>query len=93
MKKLIKKIAIGLTAVLMTVGLTACGGEKQDTTSAGGAATGGAETAGGQIVFGTNAEFPPFEFVAGSGTIDQYDGIDIAIAKQVFIFKWIRIVI
>ena len=82
MKKLIKKIAIGLTAVLMTVGLTACGGEKQDTTSAGGA-TEAAATSGGQIVFGTNAEFPPFEFVAGSGTIDQYDGIDIAIAKQI----------
>ena len=25
----------------------------------------------GVITFGTNAEFPPFEFVAGSGVIDQ----------------------
>ena len=37
----------------------------------------------GVLTFGTNAEFPPFEFVAGSGVIDQYDGIDIAIAKQI----------
>ena len=37
----------------------------------------------GVITFGTNAEFPPFEFVAGTGVIDQYDGIDMAIAKQI----------
>lgn len=37
----------------------------------------------GVLTFGTNAEFPPFEFVAGTGVIDQYDGIDIAIAKQI----------
>ena len=37
----------------------------------------------GVITFGTNAEFPPFEFVAGTGVIDQYDGIDLAIAKQI----------
>lgn len=35
------------------------------------------------LTFGTNAEFPPFEFVASSGVIDQYDGIDMAIAKQI----------
>lgn len=40
-------------------------------------------TTGGTLTFGTNAEFPPFEFVAGSGVIDQYDGIDMAIAKQI----------
>lgn len=37
----------------------------------------------GVLTFGTNAEFPPFEFVAASGAIDQYDGIDMAIAKQI----------
>lgn len=39
--------------------------------------------AGGTLTFGTNAEFPPFEFVSSSGVIDQYDGIDMAIAKQI----------
>lgn len=38
---------------------------------------------GGTLTFGTNAEFPPFEFVASNGVIDQYDGIDMAIAKQI----------
>ena len=33
--------------------------------------------------FGTNAEFPPFEFVAANGVIGLYDGIDMAIAKQI----------
>lgn len=36
-----------------------------------------------KIVFGTNAEFPPFEFISANGVIDTYDGIDIAIAKQI----------
>lgn len=38
---------------------------------------------GGTLTFGTNAEFPPFEFEAEDGIIGQYDGIDIAIAKQI----------
>ena len=78
MKKFMKKIAIGLTAMMMTFSLSACGDKKEETTAAG-----GQDAAGGQIVFGTNAEFPPFEFVSGSGIIDQYDGIDVAIAKQI----------
>ena len=36
-----------------------------------------------KLVFGTNAEFPPFEFVAAEGVIDTFDGIDMAIAKQI----------
>lgn len=42
-----------------------------------------APAAGGTLTFGTNAEFPPFEYVASSGVIDQYDGIDMAIAKNI----------
>ena len=37
----------------------------------------------GKIIFGTNPEFPPFEFVTAEGVIDTYDGIDMAIAKQI----------
>lgn len=36
-----------------------------------------------EIVFGTNAEFPPFEFVSSDGVIDEYDGIDMAIVKKI----------
>lgn len=38
---------------------------------------------GDKVVFGTNAEFPPFEFVKSNGIIEgKYDGIDMAIVKQ-----------
>lgn len=65
----IKKIAVTLLASAMLVAsLTGCGGKKNDSN---------------KIVFGTNAEFPPFEYVAGTGTIGEYDGIDIAIADKI----------
>lgn len=35
------------------------------------------------LVFGTNPEFPPFEFVTSEGVIDMFDGIDMAIAKKI----------
>ncbi len=37
------------------------------------------------IVMGTNAEFPPFEFIAddGEGIVDDFDGIDIAISQKI----------
>lgn len=38
---------------------------------------------GGVITFGTNPEFPPFEFITANGVIDEFDGIDMAIAKQI----------
>lgn len=37
-----------------------------------------------KITFGTNAEFPPFEFVSSTGgVIGEFDGIDMAIAKEI----------
>lgn len=38
---------------------------------------------GGTLTFGTSADFPPFEFMTDNGIIGQYDGIDMAIAKQI----------
>lgn len=35
------------------------------------------------LIVGTNAEFPPFEFVTSGGVIDDFDGIDMKIAKQI----------
>lgn len=35
------------------------------------------------IVFGTDAEFAPFEFVDSQGVIGEYDGIDMVIAKNI----------
>ena len=86
-----------LTSVLTACGSDAAATEGQDTTQAvdtetDAAADTQADTAadtqadtaeGGTLTFGTNAEFPPFEFVSANGVIDQYDGIDMAIAKKI----------
>ncbi len=35
------------------------------------------------VICATNAEFPPFEFIAENGVIDHYDGVDMAIAVEI----------
>ncbi len=68
MKKLMKIAALILAVAMLATCFVACG--KKD--------------AKNTIVFGTNAEFPPFEFVnAKGGVIENFDGIDIAIAKKI----------
>lgn len=69
MKKMMKKVAVILSMAMLVCGLAACGGDSAKNSDT--------------ITFGTNAEFPPFEFVASNGVIGQYDGIDMAIAKQI----------
>lgn len=69
MKKMMKKVAVILSMAMLVCGLAACGGDSAKKSDT--------------ITFGTNAEFPPFEFVASNGVIGQYDGIDMAIAKQI----------
>ncbi len=68
MKKATKFLTMTLAMVMTVCTLTACGG---------GAAK------GNTITFGTNAEFPPFEYVTSNGVIGEYDGIDMVIAKQI----------
>ena len=69
MKKMMKKVVVILSMAMLVCGLAACGGDSAKNSDT--------------ITFGTNAEFPPFEFVASNGVIGQYDGIDMAIAKQI----------
>ncbi len=45
--------------------------------------TGCGSSSSDKIVFGTNAEFPPFEYIKANGVIDGYDGIDMAIASKI----------
>lgn len=70
MKKVLKSIlALSVAAILM-ISFAGCG-EKAET-----------ET---KLVMATNAEFPPFEFVAadGKGLCGEFDGIDVAIANEI----------
>lgn len=98
MKKVSKALALILAAAMMVSTLVACGSDNgadgssveestaesssaAESTVASDSAEGNTE--GGTIIFGTNPEFPPFEFVAANGVIDTFDGIDMAIAKQI----------
>ncbi len=85
-----------MAASLTACGKSAEPGEVKDTTAAAqnenanaageqgeADAENAAPAAGGTLIFGTNAEFPPFEYVTSNGVIDQYDGIDMAIAKNI----------
>lgn len=87
MKKVTKITALVIAMAMMMSMLTACGSDAGAATDATGTANDNAADAGaaqgGTLTFGTNAEFPPFEFVTSNGVIDQYDGIDMAIAKQI----------
>ncbi len=42
-----------------------------------------AETTIDKIIFATNPEFPPFEYITTDGVIGEYDGIDMAIAAEI----------
>lgn len=87
MKKLTKLFALMLAMMMLTAAVTACGSKdnSDETSSAGNTnetGSAGADEAK-TITFGTNAEFPPFEFVTAKGVINEFDGIDMAIAKQI----------
>lgn len=36
-----------------------------------------------KLIMGTNAAFPPFEFTTSNGLVGEFDGIDVAIAKEI----------
>lgn len=67
MKKAVKILALVLAIATLSLTFVGCG----------------SNGSGEKIVFGTNAEFPPFEFVAAKGVIGQFDGIDMAIADLI----------
>lgn len=90
-----KWIATLLTSVMCAAALTACGSDdgQGGTASAGSSAFAGTEDAagtgnadgadgddGGVLVVGTNAEFPPFEYIGDDG---EPDGFDMALIKAI----------
>ena len=81
-----KKIIVLLMAVMMTMGLAACGGSAD-----GSAAASGGESdsyidqikAKGELVVGTSADYPPYEFHTEIDGVDTIVGFDIAIAQSI----------
>ena len=73
MKKFTRVLAVVLALCCVACMFSACGSSKDENV----------------IVFGTNAEFPPFESVVANGVVSsadgtqQYDGIDMAIAVKI----------
>ena len=82
--KMFKKLTVFCAvAALMTGALAGCGGaknEKKAETKPESAAT---STTGGTLVMGTNAAFEPFEYTTTKGLVDEFDGIDVAIALKI----------
>lgn len=71
-----KIIALVLTGVLTLGVLTGCGAKDEVSSAASGITV----LADGVLTVGTNAEFPPFEYVGDNG---EPDGFDIAIIKAI----------
>ena len=79
MKKMTKMLSVILTVAMMAAMLVACGSSDSKKSDEKTESTDSKDT----IKFGTNAEFPPFEYVTQDGVIGEFDGIDIAIAKDI----------
>ena len=72
MKRFTRILSIAAAAVIAAAAFTGCG--SSDSSSADGKTP---------LKIGTNAEFPPFEYVVSKGVIGTFDGIDMAIGKQI----------
>ena len=79
MKKMTKMLSVILTVAMMAAMLVACGSSESKKSDEKTESTDSKDT----IKFGTNAEFPPFEYVTQDGVIGEFDGIDMAIAKDI----------
>lgn len=81
MKKVLKTVSFSLAIMLVMLAFAGCG-KSTPTPSASPQATQATPT--GTITMGTNAQFPPFEFVEDKGLVDgQYSGIDVEIAMAI----------
>ncbi len=86
MKKVTRILALTLALVMFSFALTACGGSEEAATTTAAdvetttAALASDAIADGVLTVGTNAEFPPFEYIGDDG---NPDGFDIALLKEI----------
>ena len=84
-----KKVLVALMALMMMVSLVACGGAGSDGSATGSAGSGDSDSyidqikAKGELVVGTSADYPPYEFHTEIDGVDTIVGFDIAIAQAI----------
>ena len=87
-KRAIAPIVAAMAAVVLALGLAACGGSKTASSDAAGSASGSAAASGtdasadktGTLVVGFDKAYPPYGFVGDDG---QFTGFDLDLAKAV----------
>lgn len=89
MNKFIKVLALSTAATVMAMGFAGCGGKQTESSSTVASTTSAASTtkvaanlklvSDGKLTMGTNAEFPPFEYMEGGNVA----GIDASIMQEV----------
>lgn len=77
-KGLMKIVALAAASVLAVTALAGCGTSEEKKENVAGKTEEKQE-----LIMGTNAAFPPFEFTTSQGLVDEFDGIDVAIAKKI----------
>lgn len=88
-KSYLKIIGMALAAVMSMGMIAGCGSAPKsdnttDSNTKNTATQSDIKTAqAGKLIMGTNAAFPPFEYVTSKGLVGEYDGIDVAIAKKI----------
>ncbi len=84
-KKFIKLMSLTLAAAMSMAVLAGCGSSSDEGTDVA-ESTAATTTDSDTLIMGTNAAFPPFEYVTTNSTVEgvgDFDGIDVAIAKQI----------
>lgn len=83
MRKVWKVIALLACVCLVLGAFAGCSSTETPATPSASPSTSPAVAEEDVIVMGTNAEFPPFEYVTDQGLVDKFDGIDVAIAQEI----------
>jgi len=79
MKKTMKVLAIVMALVCFGMTFAGCGQTAKEDTKK----TSETKSSQKELVVATNAQFPPFEYITEKGIVGKYDGIDIAIMKEI----------
>ena len=78
-----KKVVVLILALIMTMSLVACGGSSEGSAAAESDSYIDQIKAKGELVVGTSADYPPYEFHTEIDGVDTIVGFDISIAQAI----------